>query len=65
MSTKKPSHMREEVYGKWTARPAGQRRHADTEEFIDDLWNSGSRLARSQFDHYQHVMDVIRSKITD
>jgi hypothetical protein len=65
MSTKQPSHARDEVYGQWIKRPAEQRRHADTHEFIDDLWNSGTRLAGSQSLHYQHVMDVIRSKITD
>lgn len=65
MSTRKPSGDREEVYGQWIARPAEQRRHADTYEFIDDLWNSGTRLAKSQPLHYQHVMEVIRSKITD
>jgi hypothetical protein len=65
MSTKKLSHARSEVYGLWIARPAEQRRHADTYDFIDHLWNSGTRLAGSQSLHYQHVMDVIRSKITD
>lgn len=65
MSTKSPSRVRDEVYGQWIVRPAEQRRHANTEEFIDDLWNRGTRLAGSQSLHYQHVMDVIRSKITD
>jgi hypothetical protein len=65
MSTKNPSRVRDEVYGQWIARPAERRRHADTETFIDDLWNSGVRLAGSQSLHYQHVMDVIRLKIAD
>lgn len=65
MSTKKPSRDRDEVYGQWIKRSAEQRRHEHTYEFIDDLWNSGTRLAGSQSLHYQHVMDVIRSKITD
>ncbi|MFC3468822.1 hypothetical protein ACFOHT_02970 [Massilia oculi] len=65
MSKKNPSRDRDEVYGQWVARPAEQRRRAGTETFIDDLWNSGVRLAGSQFDHYQHVMDVIRSKVTN
>jgi hypothetical protein len=65
MSTKNLSRVRDEVYGQWITRPAEQRRHVNTEEFIDDLWNSETRLAGSQSLHYQHVMDVIRSKITD
>ncbi len=65
MSMKKPSRDRDEVYGQWITRPAEQRRHADTYEFIDNLWSSGIRLAGSQHLHYQHVMDVIRSRITD
>lgn len=65
MSTKIRAHMRDEVYGKWTARPPERRRHADTEAFIDDLWNSGVKLALSSSLHYQHVMEVIRPKITD
>jgi len=65
MSTKNPSRVRDEVYGQWITRPVEQRRHADTYGFIDDLWNSGTRLAASQSLHYQHVLEVIRSKITD
>ena len=65
MSTKNLSRLRDEVYGQWITRPAEQRRHANTEEFIDDLWSSGIRLAGSQSLHYQHVMDAIRSKIID
>lgn len=65
MSKKNPLRDHDEVYGQWVARPAEQRRHANTETFIDNLWNSGVRLAGSQSLHYQHVMDVIRLKITD
>lgn len=65
MSKKNPSRDLDEVYSQWIARPAEQRRRADTVAFIDGLWNSGVRLAGSQSNHYQHVMDVIRLRITD
>lgn len=59
------AQVRNQVYGQWAARSPEQRQHADTEEFIDSLWDSGIRLGRSSSLHYQHVMDVIRAKITD
>lgn len=59
------ARLRDQVYGQWIARAPDRRMHADTEPFIDDLWNGGIKLGQSQSRHYQHVMDVIRAKITD
>jgi hypothetical protein len=59
------SRLRDQVYGKWISRPPEHRRHADTLSFIDNLWDSGIKLGSSSSLHYHHVMDVIRTKITD
>jgi hypothetical protein len=65
MSTKASSaRLRDQIYGQWIARPPERRKHADTEAFVDDLWDSGIKLGSSSSLHYQHVMDVIRAKIT-
>jgi hypothetical protein len=56
---------RHHVYGQWIARPFERRKRADTEGFVDEMRNEGSKLGASQSLHYQHVMEVIRSKITD
>jgi len=59
------ARLRDQVYGQWSARPPGQRTREDTYGFIDELWSSGVKLGASQSLHYQHVMDVIRAKITE
>ena len=56
---------REHVYGQWIARPLERRKRANTESFVDEMWNECSKLGASPSLHYQHVMEVIRSKITD
>lgn len=60
---KSAARLRDEVFGLWSARPEERRQAADTYGFIDGLWDSGPRLGASPALHYQHVMDVIRSKI--
>ncbi|MYM92400.1 hypothetical protein [Duganella vulcania] len=57
--------LRDQVYGQWISRAEDRRKQSDTESFVDELWNSGMKLASSQAVHYQHVMNVIRSKISD
>jgi hypothetical protein len=59
------TRLRDQVYGQWISRTEDRRKHSDTESFIDELWSSGMRLGSSQSLHYQHVMDVIRFKISD
>jgi hypothetical protein len=54
-----------QIESKWRQRPPEQRRSADTYEFIGEMWSVGLRLASSEPLHYQHVMNVIRSSITD
>jgi hypothetical protein len=60
-----PSRLRDQVYGQWRTRSLERRRQADTELFVDELWDSGMKLGSSPSLHYQHVMDVIRTKIVD
>lgn len=57
--------LHDQVYGQWIARAEDHRRRADTVPFIDDLWDNGIKLGSSPSSHYQHVMGVIRTKITD
>lgn len=59
------ARLRDQVYGQWISRPEDRRKHSDTESFVDELWSIGMKLASSQHLHYQYVMDVIRSKISD
>lgn len=59
------ARLRDQVYGQWVSRAEDRRKHSDTESFVDELWHNGMKLASSQALHYQHVMDVIRSKISD
>ena len=63
MSAKNSNTSRSYVYGTWIARTEGKRKMADTEQFVDEMWATGIRLAATQSEHYQHVMDVIRLKI--
>lgn len=64
--TKRPKNPdREQVYAHWTSRPSDQRKAANALKFTDEMWAAGIRLASNQHHHYQHVMDVIRSKIED
>ncbi len=57
--------LRNQVYRQWILRTEDRRKQADTESFVDELWNHGMKLASSQALHYHHVMDVIRSKISN
>lgn len=59
------ARLRDQVYGQWISRAEDRRKQSDTESFVDELWNNGMKLALSQDLHYQHVMDVIRSKISN
>lgn len=59
------SRLRDQVLGQWMSRTEDRRKQSDTEPFVNELWNNGMKLALSQADHYQHVMDVIRRKISD
>lgn len=59
------SRLRDQVYGQWISRTEDRRKHSDTESFVDELWSNGMKLASSQAVHYQHVMDVIRHKISE
>lgn len=52
-------HDHDAVYTGWMARPPELRRPADTERYVDDLWDSGPRLGHSQEAHRQGVMTVI------
>lgn len=66
MSTRtNDARVRDHVYGQWITRRPERRKLADTEGFVDEMWNEGSKLGPSPSLHYQHVMEVIRSKITD
>lgn len=57
--------LRDQVYCQWISRTEDRRKQSDTESFVDEIWNNGMKLASSQALHYHHVMDVIRSKISD
>lgn len=56
-------HLNDTVYTQWSSRPAERRRTADLDGFVDDLWGQGTRLASSQNNHRQAVMDIIRLKV--
>lgn len=47
----------------WTARPVGQRGPSDAVDFSDELWTEGHRVAKTQTNHYQMVMSIIRGRI--
>lgn len=57
--------VREQIYARWTARPPNERCSDNTIPFVDEMWEAGLRLAIHPATHYQHVMDVIRSRIKD
>ena len=57
------SHVRDAVYSAFTGRPAEERTSNHTEQFVDEMWAQGLRLAKTQHLHYQLVMDVIRPRI--
>lgn len=49
------------IFSMWMSRPEGMRRENDTERFTREVWDEGLRLSRSENNHYQLVMELIRS----
>lgn len=56
---------RQEVGARWLASRAPERRTGEEAlKFSDECWVEGLRLAASQANHYQHIMDVVRWSLT-
>ena len=55
--------IKQRIVSEWLYRSDNRHRQNDTEQFTDEVWDSGLRLAKSKELHYQHVMDLIRSLI--
>ncbi|HEJ7885128.1 TPA: hypothetical protein ACKP7A_002510 [Serratia liquefaciens] len=49
----------------FNTRNLSQRTGTEAEKFADECWAKGLRLAASQANHYQHIMEVVRSSLTD
>lgn len=55
----------DQVYALWRSRPPERRKDYHAEQFSDELWASGLRLAKNQLTHYQHTMATIRGAMED
>ncbi len=56
---------RQDVGALWLAsRAPEQRTGNEALKFSDECWAEGLRLASSQANHYQHIMDVVRRSLT-
>lgn len=52
---------RQEVEARWLdSRESEQRTGNEALKFSDECWSEGLRLAASQQNHYQQVMNIIR-----
>lgn len=52
---------RQEVEARWlTSRTPERRTGEEAVKFSDECWAEGLRLAASQLNHYQHIMNVVR-----
>lgn len=57
---------RQDVGARWLASHAPEQRTGEeAQKFSDECWAEGLRLAASQANHYQHIMEVVRSSLTD
>lgn len=55
----------QEVEARWLAgRAPEQRTGNEALKFSDECWAEGPRLAASQANHYQRIMDVVRWSLT-
>jgi len=53
------------IQARWLAsRAPSQRSGSQAEMFADECWSEGLRLATSQQNHYQQVMNIIRWSFT-
>jgi hypothetical protein len=56
---------RQEVGARWLASRTPERRTGEEAlKFSDECWAEGLRLAASQANHYQHIMDMVRWSLT-
>lgn len=56
---------RQEVEARWLdSRESERRTGNEALQFSDECWTEGLRLAASQANHYQRIMDVARWSLT-
>jgi len=63
MNTTQRLKDRDRIFGMWHSKTADQRGLTEAENFSDEVWDMGLRLASNTADHRQHVMDLIRNHI--
>ncbi|MFK3711619.1 hypothetical protein [Leclercia adecarboxylata] len=57
---------RQDVGARWLASRVPEKRTGEEAlKFSDECWADGLRLAVSQPNHYQHIMDVVRWSLTE